>query len=64
MHLYIEDNKIKLRVRKEKKPFELYQINNNKNYVLWIIQNRVKKHKMILYLNNIKNILNYMFIRE
>ena len=64
MHLYIEDNKIKLRVRKEKKPFELYQINNNKNYVLWIIQNRVKKHKMILYLNNIKNILNNIYYPE
>ena len=56
-HFYIEDNKLKLRVKKEKKPKELYIISNNMNYVLWIIQSKQKNHKMILYLNNIKNII-------
>ena len=64
MHLYIEENKIKLKVKKEKKPYELYQIHNNKYYVLWIIQNKVKKHKMFLYLNGIKNIIQNIYYPE
>ncbi len=57
-HFYIEGNKLKLRVKKEKSPKELYEISNNTNYVLWIIQSKLKKHKMILYLNKSKNIIN------
>ena len=56
-HFYIEDNKLKLRVKKDKKSKELYKISNNTNYVLWIIQSKLKSHKMILYLNNCKNII-------
>jgi hypothetical protein len=57
-HFFIEGNKLKLRVKKEKNPKELYEISNNTNYVLWIIQSKLKKHKMILYLNKSKNIIN------
>jgi len=57
-HFYIEGKKLKLRVKKEKSPKELYEISNNTNYVLWIIQSKLKKHKMILYLNKTKNIIN------
>ena len=56
-HFYIEDNKLKLRVKKDKNPKELNEINNNHNYVLWIFQNK-KKHQMILFLNNSKIIVN------
>ena len=63
-HFYIEDNKVKLKVKKEKNPKELYKISNNTNYVLWIIQSRSKKNKMILYLNNCKNIINSIFYPE
>ena len=64
MNVFIEDNKIKISVKKEKKSYELYQIYKNKNYVLWIIQNKVKKHKMILYLNDVKNIINNIYYPE
>ena len=59
MHVYIEDYKIKIKTKKEKKVYELYEISSNSNYVLWIIQKRKEsKRKMILFLNNTKNILN------
>ena len=61
IHFYIEDNKLRLKAKKEKKVFDLYEINNNCNYVLWILQNKVKKNKMILYLNNCKNIINNIY---
>ena len=57
-HVFIEDNKLKFRVKKEKKNHDLYEISNNSNYVLWIIQSKSKKHKIIFYLNNCKNVLN------
>ena len=57
-HIFIEDNKLKLKVKKEKKNHDLYEISNNSNYVLWIIQSKSKKHKIIFYLNNCKNVLN------
>ena len=63
-HFYIEDNKLKLRVKKNKKPKELYTIYNNMNYVLWIIQSKQKNHKMILYLNNNKNIIDSLSYPE
>ena len=63
-HFYIEGNKLKLRVKKEKSPKELYEIKNNTNYILWIIQSKLKKHKMILYLNNNKNIINNLSYPE
>ena len=63
-HLYIEGNKLKLKTKKEKKCFELYEISNNTNYVLWIIQKKEKKHKMIFFLNNSKNILNNVYYPE
>ena len=58
MHIFIEDNILKLKIKKEKKSYELYKISNHYNYVLWIIQSKAKKHKMIFYLNNLKNIVN------
>ena len=64
MQIYIEDNTVKLRVKKEKKAFELYKIYPYTNYVLWIIQSKAKKHKMIFYLNNIKNIINSIYYPE
>ena len=57
-HVFIEDNKLKFKVKKEKKNHDLYEISNNSNYVLWIIQSKAKKHKIIFYLNNCKNVLN------
>ena len=61
MHFYIEDSILKLKVKKDKKPYELYQINSNCNYVLWIIQNKAKKNKMIFYLNNCNNAINNIY---
>ena len=58
MHLYIEDDLIKIRIKKEKKIHELYKIRKNTNYVLWLIQSKAKKHKIIFYLNDNKNVLN------
>ena len=64
MNLYIEDSIVKLRVKKEKKIYELYRIFPYTNYVLWIIQSKAKKHKMILFLNNNKNIINSIYYPE
>ena len=64
IHVFIEDNLIKLRVKKEKKAYELYKIFPDSNYVLWIIQSKIKKHKMIFLLNNTKNIINSIYYPE
>ena len=64
VHIYIENNKLKLRIKKEKKIHELYDIKNNFNYVLWIIQSKARKHKMILFLNGSKYIINSIYYPE
>ena len=64
MHLYIEDDAIKLRIKKEKKSLELFKIKKNTNYVLWQIQSKTKKHKMIFYLNNQKVAINNTYYPE
>ena len=64
MHLFIEDDKLKIKIKKEKNIFEIGEINKNKNYVLWLIQRKEKKHKMIFFLNNNKNILNSAYYPE
>ena len=56
MNVFIEDNKLKIKLKKDKKCFELYEISNNSNYVLWIIHKKEKK--LIFFLNNCKNTLN------
>ena len=58
MNIYIEDCKLKIKLKKEKRANELYEISYNSNYVLWIIQKKDKKHKMIFFLNSCKNMLN------
>ena len=64
MHLYIEEDALKLRIKKEKKSLELFKIKKNTNYVLWQIQSKTKKHKMIFYLNNNKNVINNVYYPE
>ena len=61
MHFYIENNKLQLKVKKEKKAYELFQIQRHCNYVLWIIQNKAKKNKMIFYLNDCYNIIKNVY---
>ena len=56
MNVFIEDYKLKIKLKKEKKCFELYEISNNSNYVLWMIHKKDKK--LIFFLNNCKNSLN------
>ena len=58
MKVFIEDNKLKIKLKKEKRCNELYEISNNSNYVLWIIHKKDKKHKIIFFLNNCKYSLN------
>ena len=55
MNVYIEDNKVKIRIKNDKKPYELdNEITTNISYILWIIQFKDKKPNMIIYLNENK----------
>ena len=62
MNVFIEDYKLKIKLKKEKKCFELYEISNNSNYVLWMIHKKEKK--LIFFLNNFKNSLNNAYYQE
>ena len=64
VHLYIENNKLKIRIKKEKKAYEINDVKNDHNYVLWIIQSKAKKHKMILFLNGQKSVINSIYYHE
>ena len=64
MQIFIEDCVLKMRLKKEKNIFEIGEINSNTNNVLWLIQKREKKHKMIFFLNNKKNVLNSAYYPE
>ena len=60
MNVYIENNILKIKIKKEKKEYELKdKIKINKSYVLWIIQSKARGH-MIVYLNESKTIFNKM----
>ena len=55
MNVYIENNKVKIQMKNEKKSFEIKgEIKKNVSYVLWIIQ---KEKKQIIYLNKIPTII-------
>ena len=57
MSLYIEDYKLKIKFKKEKKVNEIHEIKKNTNYILWIIQKN-KSHKMICFINDFKCVIN------
>ena len=57
--VYIEQDKLKIKMKKDKNDLILNEdISPNKSYILWIIQTRAKKHKMITFLNEAKTIFN------
>ena len=59
MSVYVEGGKVKIKMKKDKKEFELNEkISPNKCYILWIIQTKSKKHKMIIFLNGTETIFN------
>ena len=59
MNVYIEDHKVKIGMKNDKKPYELdNEITTNISYILWIIQFKDKKPNMIVYLNEKKTTFN------
>lgn len=52
MSLYIENYKLKIKLKNDKNINELFEIKENTNYVFWIIQKKDKSHKMIFFLND------------
>ena len=59
MSVYIEGSILKIKMKKDKKEFELNEkISTNKCYILWIIQTKSKKHKITIILNETKTIFN------
>ena len=56
MSLFIQDYKLKIKFKKEKKINEIYEIKKNTNYVIWIIQKN--KGKMICFINDFKYVVN------
>ena len=57
MSIYIEDYKLKIKFKKEKKINEIHEIEKNTNYILWIIQKN-KSHRMICFINESKYVIN------
>ena len=58
MTVYLENNILKIKIKKGKKEFELNdKIITNKSYVLWIIQSKAIGNKMIIFLNDNKTII-------
>ena len=59
MSVFIEGGILKIKMKKDKKDFELNEkISIDKYYILWIIQTKSKKHKMTILLNETKTIFN------
>ena len=61
MNVYIEDCKLKIKIKKEKERELNGKISLDKSYILWIIQTKSWKHKMIIYLNENKTILSGIY---
>ena len=56
VHLFIQENKLKVKISNNKNPKNLFDITNNKNYVLWIFSIKEKKKShLIFYLNNFEH---------
>ena len=59
MKVFIEDFKLKIQTKNDKKVIELYsKISPKQYYILWITQTKAKKDQMIIFLNGNKTVIN------